>query len=269
MPYRAISSESFSLKGRNWSEVIEENVSGIFKGSCDVRDTTTKTSSLKLAEPILSLKVDMSWLQHKKWQKENHREKIVSLVPNIQDTKCPLCNKDGETILHSFLNCESAQFSWMRLGLWWSIAIPNFNTMDEIWSRLDGSQLTNKARNRLWTTIIAIMKSLWEARNAKIFNNIEKSKEVVFRGAQNLAFTWLQSMDSKFNIDSAMWFRSPYDTMFGYPPNFFPSSNNLNNFFDYDLAGGIIRICEVHQDDECPSHYEFGLYVYGLDEQKV
>ena len=136
------------------------------------------------------------------------RKVLQQLGANIQDTKCPLCNKDEETILHSFLKCETAQFSWMRLGLWWSIAIPNFNTMDEIWSWLDGSRMTNKARNRLWTTIIVIMKSLWEARNVKVFNNIEKSKEVVFRGAQNLAFTWLQSRDSKFYIDSSMWFRS-------------------------------------------------------------
>ncbi|KAL4573565.1 hypothetical protein LXL04_020375 [Taraxacum kok-saghyz] len=61
--------------------------------------------------------------------------------------------------------------------------------------------------------VIAILKSIWEARNVKIYNEKEKSKEMVFKGAQEKAYNWFISRDTKFCLDSSSWFSHPFDTI--------------------------------------------------------
>ncbi|KAL4556399.1 hypothetical protein LXL04_039050 [Taraxacum kok-saghyz] len=116
------------------------------------------------------------------------RKVLLNLVANIPDTKCPLCTEPEETIPHIFLKCTIAQFSWLRLGLWWKMAIPDFNTMEDVWEWLDNCKIQGKFKKHLWVVIIAILKSIWETRNNKVFNEKEKTKEMVFEGAQAKAF---------------------------------------------------------------------------------
>ena len=104
-----------------------------------------------------------------------------------------------------------AQHAWLRLGLWWNISIPAFNTMGDIWCWLDGLQMTNNNCKRLWVTITAMLKSLWDSRNEMVFNNKSKGKEVTFKGAQNLAYNWLISRNNKFCLDRETWFSFPYN----------------------------------------------------------
>ncbi|KAL4555961.1 hypothetical protein LXL04_038595 [Taraxacum kok-saghyz] len=59
-----------------------------------------------------------------------------------------------------------------------------------------------------------------------------------------------------------------------FSPDYFSTMKQLlgappQNSRSYDQVGGIIHICEVRQDDECPSRYEIDLNASGLDVQKA
>ena len=109
-----------------------------------------------------------------------------------------------------FLDCVPARYMWLRLGLWWQTSIPVFHSMEQVWSWIEGFDNRRKITDTLWIFVIASLKALWDARNDKLFKNNIRSKEMIFKGAQDLAFNWLSSRVSKFRLDRTTWDISPY-----------------------------------------------------------
>ncbi|KAL4564247.1 hypothetical protein LXL04_028304 [Taraxacum kok-saghyz] len=98
-----------------------------------------------------------------------------------------------------------AQFVWMRLALWWKISLQDFQHMEDVWIWIDNIPMLSNHRKIFWITVMAAFKTIWDARNEKTFNNKERSKEIIFTTAQNLAFNWRDAgsilPDCKFEKD--------------------------------------------------------------------
>ncbi|KAL4573213.1 hypothetical protein LXL04_020012 [Taraxacum kok-saghyz] len=136
---------------------------------------------------------------------------LQQLGTTMPSSLCPVCDKEDESILHTFLKCDQAQFVWMRLALWWKISIPVFQLLEDVWIWIDNIPMLSNHRKIFWITVMAALKAIWDARNEKTFNNKERSKEIIFTTAQNLAYNWLSSRNPKFCIDITKWRASPID----------------------------------------------------------
>ena len=128
---------------------------------------------------------------------------------SIANSKCQMCDIEEETVNHVFLECEVARFIWGRIGLWWKEAIPVFMSLIEMWCWIESISFPPRFRNHFKVVVTASLKSLWDARNERVFKQNIKPQEVIFKGAQDMAYNWLYSRDSKFSCDRITWFRNP------------------------------------------------------------
>ncbi|KAL4584334.1 hypothetical protein LXL04_008933 [Taraxacum kok-saghyz] len=118
---------------------------------------------------------------------------LFNIGAQIPDQTCVFCHSENETLNHIFLDCELARYVWLRLGLWWQTSIPIFLSMDQVWSWIEGFDNRRKICDSLWILVIASLKALWDARNDKLYKSNVRSKELIFKGAQDMAFNWLNS----------------------------------------------------------------------------
>jgi len=71
----------------------------------------------------------------------------------LEDTNCPLCNKETESILHALLDCEKIKPVWIQLGILWTY--PLFWTRDlHEWLESNGKETDCLSpRNSPWSSV--------------------------------------------------------------------------------------------------------------------
>ncbi|KAK3195718.1 hypothetical protein Dsin_027028 [Dipteronia sinensis] len=85
--------------------------------------------------------------------------------------KCVLCNLHDETIDHLFLHRDWSWKVWKAAMGWWEVEFCASRTINDWflgWSSLNPLQCTARAWQILFS---AVVWSLWEARNNRIFKN--------------------------------------------------------------------------------------------------
>ncbi|CAM8966313.1 unnamed protein product [Rhodiola kirilowii] len=100
-----------------------------------------------------------------------------------EDLMCVLCEKEQESADHLLIHCEWSWKLWTTSIDWWGacwVAPETSKALLESWA-IGGN---SKSYKRVWRTLgYAIMWSIWEERNIRIFQNkkrkVEESGELV------------------------------------------------------------------------------------------
>jgi hypothetical protein len=105
------------------------------------------------------------------------------------DSICPLCQNADESHAHLFFNCDWSSSLWSKARFWLKLHsnIPLLNRAIRV---LHNNKKRLQARMRR-VSLAILMYLIWEERNRRIFNNIAKSVETIFRKFQILFYTIL------------------------------------------------------------------------------
>jgi len=109
------------------------------------------------------------------------------------DTLCPLCQNADESHAHLFFQCAWSSSLWSKTRYWLKLHnnIPSLNRATRV---LHNNKKGLQPRMRRVSLAILVY-LIWEERNRRIFNSIEKSVEVIFRRFQILFYTILYFHD--------------------------------------------------------------------------
>ncbi|KAL4575183.1 hypothetical protein LXL04_022025 [Taraxacum kok-saghyz] len=138
---------------------------------------------------------------------------LAKMGINSQSQYCPFCESEPESIEHVFLGCLVAQELWKFIGAWWNIGIPDFQEVVEVFKWISKSSRSNTIRRRVFVSISALFKSLWDHRNGAIFDNKITSINIPCQKIQEVSFNWLESRVKKDVIDWSSWKSRPYVKM--------------------------------------------------------
>ena len=141
------------------------------------------------------------------------RRKLVDMGIDIPCTLCPICEKKEEDMSHLFFDCDLSTQLWSKLGVWWTVQIPSFSMGEDLLSWSWFSMKNRKDGVNLQIAIMATLTTIWKARNGVIFEKKKVEADREFRNAQELAFFWLNSRNSKFTMKLCNWISNPKTLM--------------------------------------------------------
>ncbi|KAK2637742.1 hypothetical protein Ddye_025537 [Dipteronia dyeriana] len=113
----------------------------------------------------------------------------MTFLPNLE---CPLCNSCVESIDHLFLNCFWSSLLWRMCMEWWGVQCCLNNSVKlwlEEWSGLCPAFKHERAWNSLFCAIIW---SIWESKNKRVFDNIEPNVLKVYDVVKFRVVWWLK-----------------------------------------------------------------------------
>lgn len=130
-------------------------------------------------------------------QKINTLDLLQKKRPNmcLSPHVCCLCLGSGETISHLLISCPFVFFIWSwfssLFGYRWTPSSSVVNLFDPTFYR----QPTVRGRIMWRATRAAVLWSVWEERNNRIFKGRCRSKEEVVEGITTKVIHWLKSCD--------------------------------------------------------------------------
>ncbi|CAI9114948.1 OLC1v1015775C1 [Oldenlandia corymbosa var. corymbosa] len=119
----------------------------------------------------------IAWLAWKKrlWTKD----RLTSMHMAVNDQRCLLCRLQPETIEHLFFQCTFAAVVLEKLVQWLGcrkIAASEARWRMQILNMWKGQKIN---RRLLWAVIAACTYHLWEERNRRLFQQLERSPEQI------------------------------------------------------------------------------------------
>ncbi|KAL4572226.1 hypothetical protein LXL04_018996 [Taraxacum kok-saghyz] len=118
---------------------------------------------------------------------------LSSIGAHIPNSRCHWCNREDENIPHLFFLAIRLSLIGLGLAYGGKRRFLNFR----IWKKCG-------------VGLKSALKAIWDARNEKVYKQVNKPKEAIFKSAQDMAFNWLSSRNSKFNFDKLDWIKSPF-----------------------------------------------------------
>uniref|UniRef100_A0A453FU27 Reverse transcriptase zinc-binding domain-containing protein n=1 Tax=Aegilops tauschii subsp. strangulata TaxID=200361 RepID=A0A453FU27_AEGTS len=109
--------------------------------------------------------------------RQNLRKKTI-----LDSDVCPRCNSSVEDRVHLFFSCPAARRIWQRLGLQ-PLAAP----IDGLFSTTLPSALPDTVRPFM---LLLILWKIWDARNKKVFQNLELDASQTLRAILDDLITW-------------------------------------------------------------------------------
>ncbi|KAM0850196.1 hypothetical protein ACQ4PT_053226 [Festuca glaucescens] len=104
---------------------------------------------------------------------------------------CPLCGTQPETLDHLSLTCPYAVAVWGGVTLVAGIPLqPPTDCLGDWWSQVVGA-LPDRSRKDANSLILLVLRSLWLERNARIFDNKERTDRDTVRSILDVWGTWV------------------------------------------------------------------------------
>ncbi|XP_071694717.1 uncharacterized protein [Rutidosis leptorrhynchoides] len=120
--------------------------------------------------------------------------------------RCPICDRDIETVEHIMLHCPFAKDIWSRVFRWWNIGVPNYTNLGDIFQGKHGSGSLSK----LWQAIKWISGYIiWQKRNQTLFRNKKGNGPTTLKGIHIKTYEWVKHRSKKTSIDWIQWLLNP------------------------------------------------------------
>jgi hypothetical protein len=115
----------------------------------------------------------------------------------VDESRCPLCNEEIETVNHLFLRCRFVTGIWYAILRWLGVlsALPPMILMS--YAILVGCGSNKKRRKGFSVVWLAYIWAVWKARNERIFNNGVFDASVVMDDVQRLSWQWFMNNTAK------------------------------------------------------------------------
>lgn len=137
------------------------------------------------------------------------KDNLIRLGLNMGSQLCDICNKDAETLTHTFKTCGLAKDVWAKAQIWCGFTMHDFLGLDELIANLEEQVKTAMEKGIYYVVAVAVISQLWKNRNDATFMRKTKSAEEVLSKAQEEAFLWIDSRAKNISIDRNQWLFSP------------------------------------------------------------
>ncbi|XP_071693892.1 uncharacterized protein [Rutidosis leptorrhynchoides] len=147
------------------------------------------------------------------WRLKIHR---LATLRNLEarglvfDTSCcGFCEVSEESHSHLFVRCDSTYQIWCRVDRWLGITFPIWNSIDEIWARIDSNFASGNKRLLIMVIVYSTLWNVWRLRNCIIFKDHSFKKSHVFDNIVLASFNWLYARYHKSTLNWTMWLQNP------------------------------------------------------------
>ncbi|GJT01522.1 putative RNA-directed DNA polymerase [Tanacetum coccineum] len=105
----------------------------------------------------------------------------ISRWMNVQDMRCPFCKLCKDSYSHLFFSCTIAKRLWERLK-----GMARLEHVSNSWPQIISSIVNMPAKNTIWSVIQRLVFSaavyfIWQERNMRLFGEVGRSDEVIFK----------------------------------------------------------------------------------------
>ncbi|GKV33856.1 hypothetical protein SLEP1_g42305 [Rubroshorea leprosula] len=126
-----------------------------------------------------------------------------------EDSKCVMCEVEGEDSDHLFLTCRMVKWLWKACAAWWGINVRLENNCWDTFKKLGEGNKDSRIKEG-WDCIWnALVWSMWLARNQKIFQQSEQKKEKILELIQLRAFLWVKARKARCTFTIYDWLNNP------------------------------------------------------------
>ncbi|XP_071708309.1 uncharacterized protein [Rutidosis leptorrhynchoides] len=128
---------------------------------------------------------------------------------DLNSVRCPICDKDVESINHTFLECTFVKDIWFRVHKWWNSSCSIGTNLDDLFSgKSNGSQSNDISV--LWQAIVwTCGYIIWKNRNNTIFHNKKGNGPTILNEIQLKSFEWISRRSKKSSLDWNQWLLNP------------------------------------------------------------
>jgi hypothetical protein len=142
--------------------------------------------------------------------RENLRRRGIITTGN---SRCPLCNEVEESACHLFLHCRYTTGFWYAIYRWFGVCVMLLPSLPVSYAMLVGCGSNKKRRKGLLIVWLAMIWSVWKARNNKVFNNVVFEPSVVVDLVHRLSWQWFVHNTAKVPCLLYEWVWNPGDCM--------------------------------------------------------
>jgi mannosylglycoprotein endo-beta-mannosidase len=142
--------------------------------------------------------------------RDNLRGRGVIVVEN---SLCPLCLQEVETVGHLFLHCRIAGGVWHAIYRWFGVSSVLPPSLPLSYAILVGCGSNRKRRKGFSVIWLAFMWVLWKVRNDRVFNNVVVDVPTIFDLVQRTSWNWYINKTAKAPFLLYEWVWNPGDCM--------------------------------------------------------
>ncbi|XP_071708765.1 uncharacterized protein [Rutidosis leptorrhynchoides] len=110
-----------------------------------------------------------------------------------------------EDDLHLIKKYDTGMEIWSKVATWINLDIPECNSMDGLWSWVDGVLINGKQRTIVRVVIFSTLWNVWQLRNNITFKGSKFRKCHVFDSIVIDSFNWLYARFKKSGVNWTEW----------------------------------------------------------------
>lgn len=139
--------------------------------------------------------------------KDNLQRRGMQFEPH--QLKCPMCQKEDETVKHLFFHCDFAQTLWSRSCTWWNVQVaraggPESHLLQHCWL------WSGKKVKEVWATIwLTTIWTIWIERNNTIFQRKNTDVEQALDLIKLRSWFWAKASRGDFHALLSEWYLDP------------------------------------------------------------
>ncbi|XP_071712601.1 uncharacterized protein [Rutidosis leptorrhynchoides] len=128
---------------------------------------------------------------------------------DLDSVRCPLCDDDVETVIHSLALCKCEHDIWSRVFKWWNLENFSSQGISELSMVDNGSQCSTQG-NLIWQAARWICSYLiWSTRNNLVFQRKQWNATCALNEIQIKSFEWISRRLKDTKLDWHIWLTNP------------------------------------------------------------
>ncbi|XP_071736496.1 uncharacterized protein [Rutidosis leptorrhynchoides] len=127
---------------------------------------------------------------------------------DLHSVRCPVCDDDIETLLHSLLKCSNSMDIWNRIQKWWSLDHLYLSCIYDL-AKGSNPQLISNLGSSLWQAVGTTTYYIWIHRNDRVFSDKNRSSSKIVSEIQSKCYEWINCRWKKGTLDWLKWISNP------------------------------------------------------------
>ena len=128
----------------------------------------------------------------------------------LSSSVCGTCGVAEESVDHLLRHCSWAKEVWSSVQLWCDIDLSNVGSIEGLLNTAHEflkSPIQLKVTNAV---ILTTLWTIWKARNARVFNNIETPPAKVLEDIKTSSFLWIKNRGKGIMVNWGSWCIFPF-----------------------------------------------------------
>ncbi|XP_071718675.1 uncharacterized protein [Rutidosis leptorrhynchoides] len=141
------------------------------------------------------------------------KSNLLTKGMEFENDNCCVCDNGLEDDLHAFANCVNSKLIWLKVASWINLDIPSWNSLDGLWSWVDGVPIIGNHKTIVTAIIYSTLWNIWRLRNSTTFKDSKFRKCHVLDSIVVDSFNWLYARFKKSRVNWTVWLQNPLNAL--------------------------------------------------------